>query len=389
VNDRDLEEALVGRLRLLSRDEPDLGVDVRAAQRARLVAMAAVRTPATRSPEARPARWRRLLAPRADDAPPARWRTRLTAGLVGAAMTVGALSGLVAVAQGAEPGDLLYGLKRGSEQTQLALASDADRGLTLLGFASTRLEELTELTGADPGAMPAATVPGMPVAAGADAGTVVDLLATMDQQTTDGAAALTATAVPARDAAALALLAGWAQTQRTGLAGLSVPAGAEQSLAGSLALVDRVAARAADLQTALTCPDGAADAGTDALGPAPGACLPAPATAGSSAPSTGAPATTAGPGTSSGQAPATTAPGTPVAPTAGQPGGGTGAGGGAASTGGGAGGGGGAVTTAPAVPTVPLPLPTTGAPTTPPLVDVPLPLPSTTICVGGLICVGG
>ncbi|MCO7221180.1 hypothetical protein, partial [Klenkia sp. PcliD-1-E] len=37
------EEALVGRLRLLARDEPALGADVRAAQRARLVAMAAVR----------------------------------------------------------------------------------------------------------------------------------------------------------------------------------------------------------------------------------------------------------------------------------------------------------------------------------------------------------
>ena len=406
MNDRELEEALVGRLRLLAADEPDLSADVRAAQRARLVAMAAVRTPATRSPEVGARWWRRLLAARPDDAPASPWRTRVTAGLVGAAMTVGALSGLVAVAQGAEPGDLLYGLKRGSEQTQLALASDADRGLTLLTFASTRLTELTELTGEDAGALPAATVPGMPGAAGADAGTVVDVLSTMDEQTTEGTAAFTATAVPAGDAEALTVLSGWADTQRAGLVALDVPAGAGDALASSLALVDRVAARAADLQTALACPGGASEAGTDDLGPVPGACLPAP-TPGVAPGSSSTPATTPA------QPSVTGAPTTAAEPTAGggagggTAGGGQGGGGqggatgggapGGAATGGGATGGGapggatggGAQTSAPAVPTIPLPLPTSAAPATSPLVQVPLPLPSTTVCVGGLICIGG
>lgn len=395
MNDRELEDALVGRLRLLSADEPDLGADVRAAQRARLVAMAAVRTPATRSPEVEVPWWRRVLGARPDDAQPSPWRTRLTAGLVGAAVTVGALSGLVALAQGAEPGDLLYGLKRGTEQTQLALASDDDRGLTLLTFASTRLAELTELTGEDAGALPVATAPGMPVAAGADTGTVVDVLTTMDRQTTEGTSALTATAVPGRDPAALDRLAQWAAGQRAGLTGLGVPAGARDALSSSIALVDQVAARAADLRTALACPDGAADAGTDALGPVPGACLATPGTASDPA-STTSP-TTAAPPTGGG---ATTVP----APSAGGggtggQGGGTGGagspGGGATSggaTGGGATGGatgGGAQPTGVPVPTVPLPAPTSSVPTTPPLVQVPLPLPSATVCVGGLVCVGG
>jgi hypothetical protein len=148
------EEALVARLRSLSTGlavTPD--EEFRAATRARLVAMAAVRTPAAEAPVRRaPAaagRLRRLLA--APDVAASRWRTRLTAGLAGAALTVTALGGLLGAAQGARPGDLLYDLKRGGEQTQLALAGDS-RGTTLLGFASTRLEELQELVGAQPNA---------------------------------------------------------------------------------------------------------------------------------------------------------------------------------------------------------------------------------------------
>ncbi|MEI4270183.1 DUF5667 domain-containing protein [Klenkia sp. LSe6-5] len=377
----ELEDALVRRLQRLPRDAPDLGADVRATQRARLVAMAAVREPAVRSPEPAPSWWRRALAARSADVVPPRWRTRVTAGLVGAAMSVGALSGLVAVAQDAEPGDLLYGLKRGSEQTQLALAADTERGLTLLGFATTRLQELQALTGSDAGAQPVAAAPGRSVAAAPDAGTVVDVLDTMDEQTTEGTSALTTTAVPARDTAALTTLVGWAQQQRAGLVGLDVPVGAEQAVADSLDLVDQVAARGAGLQASLACSDGAADAGRDSLGPVPGACLPAPSPAPTAAPSTGAPATpapgsTAAPAPTTGPAPASTstAASTPAArPT-----------------------GGGAATTAPGVPGVPgapgvptVPLPTSAPTTTPgPLIEVPLPLPSTTICVGGLICVG-
>ncbi|SDG02631.1 DUF5667 domain-containing protein [Klenkia brasiliensis] len=401
VDDEGLEEALVGRLRLLAHDEPGLGEDVRAAQRARLVAMAAVRpaaagAAAVRGPAPALPRWRRALAGRPADAPWPRWRARLTAGMAGAAVTVGALSGLVALAQGAEPGDLLYGLKRGTEQTQLALASDADRGLTLLGFATTRLDELAELTGEDAGALPAAV--GAPdgsgqavAAAGVDPATVVDLLITMDEQTTEGTSSLTTTVVGGGDPGALATLTDWAAGQRAGLAALDLPAGAQDAVAASLVLVDQVAARATSWQTALTCPDGPTTAGLDDLGPVAGACA-VPATTPSAAPSTAAPTTgsTAEPapggGTGTGTAPTSAAPPATAAPTGG--GGGSGGGGGTLPTTGGAP----ATTTLPpAVPTS-APVPTVGLPaatTTPPVVQVPVPVPSTTVCLGGLICVGG
>jgi len=97
-------------------------------------------------PPARVGGRRRALAGSASP----RRRSRLTAGLAGAALTVTALGGLLAAAQGARPGDLLYDLWRGGEQTQLALAGDASRGLTLLDFASTRLDEVGQLVGVDP-----------------------------------------------------------------------------------------------------------------------------------------------------------------------------------------------------------------------------------------------
>jgi hypothetical protein len=123
MNVQDREDAVVARLHALAPSldgEPDPAF--RAATRARLVAMAAVRTP-----EPAPVSGlKRFLAGRPDDVLP-RWRTRLTAGLAGAALTVTAAASLVALADGARPGDVLYDLKRGTEQTQLALAGDAER----------------------------------------------------------------------------------------------------------------------------------------------------------------------------------------------------------------------------------------------------------------------
>src|SRR3954469_9856885 len=163
--------------------EPD--PDFRAATRARLVAMAAVRTP---DPAPVP-RVRRLLSPRAADSAPSRWRTRLTAGLAGAALGVTAVAAVVAVAAGTGPGDLLYDVKRGTEQTQLALAGDS-RGQTLLDLAGTRLAELQELAGADPGL-------------------VISTLATMDDQTTEGASWLTTRAVETGSDEPLTHLSHW------------------------------------------------------------------------------------------------------------------------------------------------------------------------------------
>src|SRR6478609_2104964 len=150
MNVQDREDAVVARLHALAPHldgEPDPAF--RAATRARLVAMAAVR-----SPEPEPVSGlKRLLAARPDETSRPRWRARLTAGLACAALTVTAAASLVALAGNARPGDVLYGLKRGTEQTQLALAGDA-KGTTLLGFASTRLDELEQLVD-QPNALPA------------------------------------------------------------------------------------------------------------------------------------------------------------------------------------------------------------------------------------------
>jgi hypothetical protein len=392
------EEALVGRLQALSAElaaTPD--EEFRAATRTRLVAMAAVRTPAAAGATRRPPRRT------------ARWRTRVTAGLTGAALTLAALGGLLALAQDARPGDLLYGLKRGGEQTRLALAGD-DRGLTLLGLATTRLDELGQLVGVQPHAAPAAgSAPGGGgvLAAGPDVPLVVDTLRTMDGQTTRGTAALTAAAVADSDTDALTVLTGWADEQQAGIDRLSraVPTGAEAALSASRDLAARVAVRGSDLERALGCAGGPSTAGTDELGPRPAPCPaapgapappPAPSTA---APSTAAPSTAAGTsavgtsaggtsagGTSAGGSTAagTSAAGSTAAPGTAAPAPRTGA----APT-----------TAAPAptsrpglpLPSLPLPsLPGAPGPSTPPgpVVSVPPVAPGVSICLPPLITVG-
>jgi hypothetical protein len=260
--------------------EPD--ADFRTATRARLVAMAAVRSPAAEpvSPV------RRLLAGRSPDAIPARWRTRLTAGLAGAALTVTALATLVAVSTGARPGDVLYGLKRGTEQTQLALAGDSRRGQTLLDLASTRLDELEYLVSEDATALPVDGAPagGTPVvlAAGPGAELVLQTLDTMDAQTTDGAAWLAQRSVTADDARPLDDLADWVAGQSDGLSALTgeMPEAARSAFDDSLRLLTEIGTRTDDLRTALDCPAGPATTGSDGLGPVPAPCPPAPAAGG-------------------------------------------------------------------------------------------------------------
>ncbi len=294
----DPEEELIARLSTLAPaldGEPDPEWESRT--RSRLVAMAAVRTP---EPEPVPP-LRRLLARR--EGRPALWRTRLTAGLAGAAAAVTAVAAVVTVSADAQPGDALYGIKRGTEQTQLALAGDA-RGRTLLGFASTRLEEL------------AAVLPDEP-----SADLVDDLLATMDAQTADGAAWLTERALDTRTEAPLDELAGWSSGQSAGLADVrpAVPSAAADDAGNSADLLTRIDERVDALRSALACPSGPVTDGSDELGPVPGTCTaPAPSVGGSNDP----------------DAPVTDLPGTTAAPTPdspaeapGAPGGGTGSGG--------------------------------------------------------------
>lgn len=251
------DEQVAGVVTRLQELAPHLAVEpdpaFRQATRQRLVAMAAVRTPEP----ARPSPLRRLLAARASDAPAARWRTRLTAGLAGAALTVTSLATLVALSTGARPGDVLYGVKRGTEQTQLALAGDS-RGSVLLDLARTRLDELTDLDG--------------------DTALAESTLTTMDAQTREGASWLAARALDTADPAPLDRLSGWAAEQSAQLdaARPDVPVPAADDVDGSLALLTEIAARADGLRAVLACPSGPAPTGTDGLGPVPAGCLPEP-----------------------------------------------------------------------------------------------------------------
>jgi hypothetical protein len=312
---REREDAVVARLDRLAPDlDGEPSPDFRAATRARLVAMAAVR-----SPEPAPVSpLKRLLASRAADAVRPAWRRRLTAAFVGAAAVVTALATVVALSADAQPGDVLYGVKRGTEQTQLALAGEA-RGRTLLGFASTRLVELRDIVGDEP-----------------DAALVADTLATMDAQTVDGVALLAQRAVEQGDAASLDELAGWTAGQAEGLDALAprIPAAAHDDIGDSGSLLAQIDQRVEALRTAVACPAGPAVAGSDVLGPLPVQCAAgsaqqpaAPATPGapvSDRPATSTPGSTApgsdattggGTGSTDGEAPSAPSSGAPTEPT--------------------------------------------------------------------------
>ena len=315
---RDREDAVIARLHSLAPHldgEPDPAF--RAATRARLVAMAAVRTPAP--PPVSPLR--RFLT---DGMPsPSRWRTRLTAGVAGAALTVTALASVVALSADARPGDPLYDLKRGTEETQLALAGDA-RGETLLELAGTRLDEVRALVDDDVTALPAAGSSGdaqTVLAAGADAALVVETLETMDAQTAEGAAWLTERAVTGESDRPLEVLGRWAAAQSDELAGLQddVPAAAQDDVADSLDLLADIAVRVGGLGSALDCaagPAGPAVVGADELGPVPALCVPEAATP--SAPGgTGVDSESGGGSSPSGGVPGTGSSSLPVPPVGG------------------------------------------------------------------------
>lgn len=322
-SDHAREDVVVGLLEQLA---PQLDVELdpafRMATRQRLVAMAAVRSPEP----ARPSGLRRLLAARASDLPAPRWRTRMTAGLAGAALTVTSLASLVALSAEAGPGDALYGLKRGTEQTQLALAGDS-RGQVLLDLARTRLDELGELDD--------------------DAALAESTLATMDEQTVEGAFWQTTRAVESGDTAQLDELAGWTAEQSTqlGVTRSEVPAAATGDVDASLALLSDIAARVDGLRGAFQCESGPATSGTDDLGPVPAPCPTAPPVPPSPGAGESPPGTVAVPGR-----PTAPAPTAPAAPTGSQP--------------------------APSTPALPLPggTPQVPAPTKPGL-PLPLPLP--------------
>lgn len=146
---------LAERLEALPR--PELAPDVKAVQRAQLVASmeAEFATPEARAakvPEQRGGRARKGAhrAPALGPLGKLRPRSRLTKGLAAGGLGVGvaasALGGVAAASSDALPGDSLYGLKRGMEDLRLDLAGDeADRGQVHLDHASTRMQEARRL----------------------------------------------------------------------------------------------------------------------------------------------------------------------------------------------------------------------------------------------------
>jgi len=255
-------------------------------QRQRLVAMAAVRTREEAEPAepAEPGRHRLEQSSPGSDRIDARSRLltrlrgvrtgrRLTAALAAFSVVVATLSVLAVFAQSAIPGDTLYALKRGTEQVRLAVAgSPQDEGRLLFGYASNRVDELVQLLN-EPVAM---SVTGSGVQA-ADAGSVADLLIatmeTMDRQTTDGANALTTSAVDEESLPTLQFIGEWGVDQWGALDGLAakMPNDARTRAELSKDLLLELLQRLDGLAQVIDCNDcqGEAAPSTDALGPIP------------------------------------------------------------------------------------------------------------------------
>lgn len=328
--DREQEQAVIARLTSLGAaldGEPDPAF--RAAARSRLVAMAAVRAPGT---------------PVAAGRPTVRegWRRRLTAGLATVAVAAAALTTLVALGAGSGPGDPLYGVKRGTEQTELALAGHWRRGPILLDLAGTRLAELRALA-----ARPSP-----------DQALMLQTLHTMDAETADAAGWFAARALDSHSAAPLDQLAQWRSGQSTALAVLrpelptTVSTAVDHSLGVLMAAQRRVDAVRMTLTPAAVPPVTRKPTGSAPTGSLPGAPSSVVGTPGAGAPSSGT--------ARSGSIPA--APTTGPLPTLPSPGASSGPGG---------------------LPTLPVPVP--GASSLP---TTGLSLPTLPVPSGAAICVG-
>jgi hypothetical protein len=165
--------------------------------------------------------------------------------LVGLAAGTLALSGMSAASGDAMPGDPLYSVKRGAESARLALAgSDLRKGQLFLDFARNRMAEAQSMGAHGPG--------------------LSRTLEDMDTETRDGVRLLTQGALDQHDRTGLDLVDEFVHRQRTDLTGL----GGSARIRESLALLDRVAARSAQLRPHLTC----AAQGGDDLGPTGANC---------------------------------------------------------------------------------------------------------------------
>ncbi|MFL6161620.1 MAG: DUF5667 domain-containing protein [Jatrophihabitantaceae bacterium] len=252
TGERRVEADLVARLRRLPVGEaPD--ERFKAELRSQLVAITprivAESPPVASGPAGRPERPGRLIA----------FRRPLIAFSSAATVLMLLLGLAVWMANGALPGQSLYGIKRASENFQLSVAgSDTSRGLKYLKFASGRAQEAGKLAGsaqADPHT----------------AALIASTLRSADSDTRSGARLLDSSAVSQVSADPLTKATGWLVGQRARIAALApqLPAGpARSQAAASLALLQQVAVRVSQLKAELGCAC-LSQANADDLGPLP------------------------------------------------------------------------------------------------------------------------
>ena len=227
----------------------------RTALRTRLLAVAAVPTPV-------PTTHRRQAA--------AQWSggrgvKRRFGVLAGALAGVIALTGIGVAGSRSLPGSPLYGLKRGVEGIELALAaSDVAEGTRELQFARTRLREVVALAdGAEEVSIGPVPSTGPIVAGRVAFGGRLDAriranFADMDRETRSGYRLLAGAYRRTSRAELLRRLTGFSTAQQGGLTGVlaSLPAGARPQAQASLALVTVIEINARALLEGRGCPAG-------------------------------------------------------------------------------------------------------------------------------------
>ncbi|RIV37273.1 DUF5667 domain-containing protein [Micromonospora radicis] len=233
--------------------EPAVDPEFRTGLRAMLLATAVregIGTPPATTPAEKTGVTRGSLLP-AVTARRARARGAILVGIAAGAIAV---SGISAASENAVPGDALYGMKRGTERAQLALASsEISRGQLFLDFAGTRLAEASALRGNRVGY-----------------GAVLD---DMDADTRQGVRLLTAAAAQRSDPTALDAVDAFLTRQRRALDVLTDRGSRadQERTAQSLALLASVGERADALRLGIACGQQISTA-SDELGPTPGTC---------------------------------------------------------------------------------------------------------------------
>ena len=231
----------------------------RTALRTRLVAVASVQPPTpTPTPTPGPAR----AVAQWSQGRGVRRRLGVTAGTLAGVI---ALTGIGVAGSRSLPGAPLYGLKRGAEEVQLALAGgDVSEATRQLQFARTRLREVAALTGGarevsvGPVASAGLFATGRLVLGGPLDARLRSTLADMDRETRSGYRLLAKAYRRTSRAGLLRQLTTFSTAQRSDLTRIlpALPAGARQQAAASLALVTVIGDKARALLEPRACPTG-------------------------------------------------------------------------------------------------------------------------------------